>query len=136
MQAAITWAETELRTTLAANEDAPRSGREAVSIVGSGIPNALLETARLLASELVSNSVRHGPSGPKAVIGFLVEVGRKRLRVEVSDGSAEGARPRESDETGGYGLALVDAMASRWGSRRHGDLNMTWFEIDLPQPGA
>lgn len=136
MQAATTWEETELRKTLAANEHAPRSGREAVLFVGSGIPEALLETARLLASELVSNSVRHGPTGPKAVIGFLVEVGRKRLRVEVSDGSAEGARSRQPDETGGYGLALVDAMASRWGSERQGDLNMTWFEIDLPHPGA
>ena len=136
MQAATTWEETELRKTLAASEHAPRSSREAVSFVGSGIPGELLDTARLLASELVSNSVCHGPTGPQAVIGFLVEVGRKRLRVEVSDGLPEGARPRQSDETGGYGLALVDAMASRWGSGRQATSNMTWFEIDPPQPGA
>ena len=136
MQTATSWEETELHKTLAANEHAPRSGREAVSFVGSGIPTELLETARLLTSELVSNSVRHGPTGPKAVVGFFVEVGRKRLRVEVSDGSAEGARRRPPGDGGGYGLTLVDAMASRWGAGRSGELNMTWFELDLPQPGG
>ena len=63
MQIASTWEETQLRRTLAANEHAPRSARDVVSFVGSGIPEETLEIARLLTSELVSNSVRHGPTG-------------------------------------------------------------------------
>jgi predicted ester cyclase len=27
-------------------------------------------------------------------------------------------------------------MASRWGSERDDGLNVTWFELDLPLPGA
>jgi two-component sensor histidine kinase len=136
MQIASTWEQTQLRRSLAANEHAPRSARDVVSFVGSGIPEETLEIARLLTSELVSNSVRHGPTGPKAVIDLMVEVGRKDLRVEVSDRSAGGARPRPPDENGGWGLNLVDTLASRWGTRRSGELNVTWFEVDLPQPGS
>jgi hypothetical protein len=50
-----------------------------------------LATAELLLSELVTNSVRHGPSGPSAKVGVLIEVERNLLRAEVSDGSP-GAR--------------------------------------------
>ena len=71
-----------------------------------------------------------------AVIDLMVEVERKRLRVEVCDGSAGGARPRPPDENGGWGLNLVDTLASRWGTRRSGELNVSWFEVDLPKPGS
>ena len=69
-------------------------------------------------------------------VGVFVGVGRDRLRVEVSDGSAQGARPRSPSEEGGYGLALVASLASRWGAGREDGLNLTWFELDLPSPGA
>ena len=103
MQSAMVWEQTELRKTLPANEQAPRSAREAV---------------------------------PKSVIDFFVKVGRTCVRVEVSDGSAQEARRRTPDDHGGYGLTVVDGMASRWGAARKRDLNMTWFELDLLQPGA
>ena len=61
---------------------------------------------------------------------------RHRLRVEVAD-AAEGApRLTAPYDTGGYGLSLVDQLASRWDSTRTAAGNLTWFEIDLPQPGA
>lgn len=32
-------------------------------------------------------------------------------------------------------LVEVDSIASRWSTRREGERNVTWFEIDLPEPG-
>jgi anti-sigma regulatory factor (Ser/Thr protein kinase) len=128
------WEETELRRILVANELAPRAAREALAFAGADVPETSLQTALLLASELVTNSVRHGPTDGR--IGFFVSIGRDRLRVEVSDGSPEGARPAKPSGAGGYGLAFVAALASRWGAGHDGDLNVTWFEVDLPLPGA
>ncbi len=129
------WDATELRKSLTVNEQTPREAREALSFVGAGVPEEPLNVAQLLTSELVTNSVRHGPAGPDTSIGLFLAVDRHRLRVEVSDGSPTGARPRPPDEDGGFGLALIADMSSRWGAGREGDRNLTWFEVDLPVPG-
>jgi len=130
------WEAAEIRNALPADVTAPAHARTSMAAVGIGLPTAQLETARLLVSELVSNSVVHGPSDAGAHIGLFIGVGRDRLRVEVSDGSTKGARPRTPTEEGGYGLALVAELASRWGAGREDQRNVTWFELDLPQPGV
>lgn len=129
------WEAAELRKFFLADDLAPRHAREAVSVVAAGLPTEDLETARLLMSELVTNSVRHGPKTAGATVGVFVGVGRDRLRAEVSDGSTEGARPRSPSEEGGYGLALVAALAARWGAGREDGVNVTWFELDLRSRG-
>ena len=97
------WEATELRKSLQANVTAPRAAREALSFVGMDLPEPVLETARLLVSELVTNSV-HGPSEPSSSIGLFVSVERNLLRVEVSDDSPYAATPRASSDEGGFGL--------------------------------
>ena len=129
------WEEVELRRSYPATELAPRAARDAVAVVVADLPDAEIATGRLLVSELVSNSVRHGPSDAGAKVGIVVGVERNRLRVEVSDASSGSAELRQAGEDGGYGLRLVDSLSSRWGSSRNGDLNVTWFELDLPPPG-
>jgi transcriptional regulator with XRE-family HTH domain len=130
------WEAAELRKLLPADELAPRHAREAMSAVGAGLRNENLETARLLMSELVTNSVRHGPTSEGATVGVFIGVGRDRLRVEVSDGATERARPKSPSQDGGYGLSLVAALATRWGAGREGEMNVTWFELDLRSPGS
>jgi transcriptional regulator with XRE-family HTH domain len=130
------WEPTELRKTLAANDLAPKTAREAISFVAADLPREILESARLLTSELVTNSVRHGPNNRDATVGLAVTVERSMLRVDVADDSPVGARPRAPGEDGGFGLTIVAAFASRWGARREGARNVTWFELDLPVPGA
>jgi len=129
------WEATELRKVLLANENAPKAARDALSFVGADIPEEPLQTALLLASELVTNSVVHGPASPSTV-GLLISVERNVLRVEVSDGSPHAATLRAPSEDGGLGLTFVAEMASRWGSGRDDGANVTWFELDLPLPGA
>jgi transcriptional regulator with XRE-family HTH domain/anti-sigma regulatory factor (Ser/Thr protein kinase) len=128
------WEADEVRTVFPADELAPSHARAAMSGAGADLPSEVLEIARLLISELVTNSVRHGPSG--STVGILIGVGRERLRVEVTDASPTGARPTAPTEEGGYGLALVAGLASRWGAGREGGRNVTWFELDLPSPGV
>lgn len=130
------WAPAELRRTLPAATDSPRSARDALAFVAQDIPPEALDTARLLISELVGNSVRHGPRGPRATIEIAIQVGRKRLRVDVADRSATPARPKPPSDEGGYGLALVTATATRWGAGLRDGRNVTWFELDLPLPGG
>ena len=108
------WEAMELRKALPANEHAPKAARDALSFVGADIPEEPLQTALLLASELVTNSVVHGPAGPN--VGLLISVERNVLRVEVSDGSPYAATPKAPSENGGLGLSFVAEMASRWGS--------------------
>jgi transcriptional regulator with XRE-family HTH domain/anti-sigma regulatory factor (Ser/Thr protein kinase) len=130
------WEAAELRKVFPADELAPGHARDALSVVAVGIARAQVETARLLISELVSNSVRHGPQTEGSTVGVFIGVGRDRLRVEVSDRATKGARPKSPTEEGGYGLSLLAELASRWGVGRENELNVTWFELDLAPPGA
>jgi len=130
------WEDAQLHKVVRADDRAPKHTRDVVSVAATGVPTERLETARLLASELVTNSVQHGPRNDVATIAAFVRVRRDRIRVEVSDGSSAGVRPRTPSAEGGYGIALVAELASRWGTGRERGVNVTWFELDLPVPGS
>jgi anti-sigma regulatory factor (Ser/Thr protein kinase) len=96
------------------------------------VPAEVLEDARLLASELVSNSVGHADLPDEASLRFAVQLRDGALRVEVRDPGTTGAvAPREPDRVrgGGFGLYLVDLIATRWGVNRAGGTHV-WFEVD------
>jgi transcriptional regulator with XRE-family HTH domain/anti-sigma regulatory factor (Ser/Thr protein kinase) len=129
------WAPGELRKAFPSSLQTPRAAREAVSLVAGDIPSEALQTARLLTSELVTNSVKFGPPAP-AIVGVFIEVARERIRIEISDEAEGRPRLRPPSDQGGYGLTLVDTLASQWGAQREGDRNLAWFELALPAPGA
>jgi transcriptional regulator with XRE-family HTH domain/anti-sigma regulatory factor (Ser/Thr protein kinase) len=129
------WAPGELRKAFPSSPQIPRAAREAVALVAGDIPTEALETARLLTSELVTNSVKFGPPAP-AIVGVFVEVARERIRIEISDEAEGRPRLRAPSDEGGYGLTLVDTLASEWGTDLQDGHNVTWFELRLPAPGA
>ncbi|MBY8879310.1 ATP-binding protein [Actinacidiphila acidipaludis] len=92
------------------------------------------ETAVLLLSELVTNAVRHSrvPGRHVEVRCVLTEAA---LRVEVSDAGHGVPVLREADDEdeSGRGLALVAALAQKWGvlPRLHGIGKTVWCEIAL-----
>jgi transcriptional regulator with XRE-family HTH domain/anti-sigma regulatory factor (Ser/Thr protein kinase) len=129
------WRPSTLEKELPVDVSAAALGRAAVLVVAAGVPERILLDAELLTSELITNSLRHGPDDADS-IQLRIVVGREALRVEVADRGVLPVRPREPDEAGGWGFTLVMALASRWGGDRAGDRNVTWFEIDLPQPGG
>jgi hypothetical protein len=112
----------------------PQLARSIVDRVAAGLPGDVGFRARLAASELVTNSLRH-VADPRIRIG-VAQTG-SGLRVEVRDGGeAFDARPRRAlpGTIGGRGLAVVDAIVDRWGTAP-ADANLVWFEIDRPAGG-
>jgi transcriptional regulator with XRE-family HTH domain/anti-sigma regulatory factor (Ser/Thr protein kinase) len=128
------WRSAEFEKDLPVDGSAPALGRAAVLVAAAGIPEQILLDAELLTSELLTDSVRYGPVDA----GFMtlrISVGELMLRVEVADAGTGPARERSPDEDD-WGLRLVRELATRWGGGRAQGRNVSWFELDLPQPGA
>jgi anti-sigma regulatory factor (Ser/Thr protein kinase) len=109
--------------------EAPSVARRALSRLRGDIDPPVMETMRLLVTELVSNSVKHSQSES---VRLKVAVGRSGVLVEVTDQGAgfehrpQGVHPaRES----GWGLFLVERLAHRWGISREGSGTRVWFEL-------
>jgi anti-sigma regulatory factor (Ser/Thr protein kinase) len=101
--------------------------------VGDRVGEGELRDLNLLLSEVVNNSVIHGKVDEHGWIQIAVAVDGDCVRIEVRDSGEQGnPTPREPDydDGGGFGLFLVDAMASRWGVEREEELTV-WFELDL-----
>ncbi|MFF4710201.1 ATP-binding protein [Streptomyces eurythermus] len=103
------------------------------------VDGEVADTAELLLAELMSNAIRHArrPSGRQ--IGVRVARYDARLRVEVADANDARPLPRRAaaDDEQGRGLAIIQALALRWGCcpRRHGVGKAVWAELLLP-PGT
>ena len=119
-------------------DDAPGAAREVLEadLAGSLSATSLAEV-RLVVSELVTNAVRHGPPG-HGPIELTVTVGGDVARIEVADGG-QGFRPPSDGphlgQEGGWGLVVVDRLASRWGIEG-GRFTRVWAEIPLGAQGA
>lgn len=89
----------------------------------------VVETATLLASELVTNALVHG-LGP---VDLRLRLTRDRLVLEAVDVGHHMPRRRRAgdDDEGGRGLQLVASMADRWGYRSLDDGKVVWAELDL-----
>ncbi len=104
------------------------------------LPDSLAEShrgaLRLLVSELVTNSVRHVKSSSQPVV-LAVRIGQRVIRVEVHDGGSgfQPGKPVPRGADGGFGLFLVERMASRWGVDTR-DGTRVWFELDLATGGS
>lgn len=92
--------------------------------------DAELGTVRLLATELVANAVLHVNEAADHV-RLQLDLSPSLLRVRVYDRGAgfEKHQPVPRGATGGYGLFLVDRMATRWGVDREAE-NCVWFELE------
>ena len=120
---------------LEAERFAARAGRRWVMEVvrGSGaLPGTAGELVELLAGELLANAVVHGP--PSGAVAVTVTRRGDEIRVAVRDESPEAPRRKDAAPTavGGRGVALVDALSTRWGVDDHGaDGKTVWFVLDV-----
>ncbi|MCM2579542.1 SpoIIE family protein phosphatase [Streptomyces meridianus] len=110
----------------------PGSAPRARELVGRAMRDwgleALMDTAQLLMSELVTNAVRHA----RGDIEIQMAKG-ETLVVEVSDDDERlphRAHVTELDEKG-RGLAVVDGIARGWGARSVRSGKVVWFELPL-----
>ena len=82
---------------------------------------SVLDSARLVVSELVTNSVCHGGASAAGVVVVRVGLTETMVRVEVEDRGRGGViAPRSPDLEGGggFGLNVVQALSERWGLER------------------
>ncbi|AJT65545.3 hypothetical protein T261_3883 [Streptomyces lydicus] len=107
------------------------------------IDGELADTAQLLLSVLVTNTVQAQPAqapaaAPPIGIRFALSAGRLRLEVQdASDGQPALNEQAKEDEVCGRGLLLVDALASGWGVAYQGGTGRTmWAELALGSGGG
>lgn len=119
-----------LHLQLKPGPQAAGEGRHALDRLDGAIDDEQLGELRLLVTELLTNSVRHG--GSQDWITLDVEIYANAVRAVVTD-RGDGFEPEPTprphlDRPGGWGLCLVDRLADRWGvDRRRG--TAVWFEM-------
>jgi len=94
---------------------------------GWGVPDHVIEDASLLASELLSNAVRHGAGS----VTLRVEVDHGVVQVRVHDDDPGVPAVRESDPASvdGRGLFIVQYVADQWGSDPDDPGKTVWFQL-------
>ncbi len=88
----------------------------------------------LVASELVTNAVRHSLCAEDEFVS--VRITRDGwFRIAVLDPGASGQRAEIADrptELGGLGLKVVEQLAATWGTERRDDGYRVWAELEVP----
>ena len=124
------------RLQLASSDSAAGEARAFVHRVAGRLDPSLLEDLLLVVSELVTNSVIHGPG--KAISIELAVRGAEHVSGEVGDEGPATPRQRIVDTgrhtPGGFGLMLVDRVTSRWGIRENS--THVWFELGSAPPAG
>ncbi|MFI6661332.1 ATP-binding protein [Streptomyces sp. NPDC050523] len=89
-----------------------------------------IDAAQLCVSELAANVINHvGPGTPATL---AVSTNGTHLRIEVHDPDTRALptlRQAEADSGSGRGLALVTAVAERWGVHVLPERKVTWCEL-------
>jgi anti-sigma regulatory factor (Ser/Thr protein kinase) len=89
--------------------------------------DAIADLVLLAANELVTNAVIHA----RSAVDLRVQLSNRVVRIEVVDRDPRPPVPRHApdDATGGRGLAVVEAVASRWGVDPIEGGKRVWFEV-------
>jgi len=103
--------------------------------LGGLVPPEVLIDLELLISEMVTNSVKHSGRSDRHV-DVSIRAGPDVVRVEVRDGG-RGFEPiplaaPPPPGAGGWGLFIVDRVATRWGAKPGG---VVWAQLDYPARG-
>ena len=111
----------------------PQSVRRVRQMIRREVPWADTSAIELVASELVTNVIRHANTD----LVVSLEIVEEKVRIEVADGSAIMPAARELsmgiDGTGGAGLRLVEAISEAWGADQRPDGKVVWAEIAIRQ---
>ncbi|TXR57448.1 ATP-binding protein [Quadrisphaera setariae] len=104
------------------DDGAARTVRAHLAAVGAGWNPQVLHAALLLATEAVTNAVRHAPEAPVLV---RIADDDEQLGIEVVDGGTsplppsrcQGSRMPTTCHLGGRGLPLYGLLSDGWGSQ-------------------
>jgi anti-sigma regulatory factor (Ser/Thr protein kinase) len=122
-----------LRMRLGSGPDAAAEARRAIARLRADLDPPLMETLRLLVTELVTNSVRHTECD---ALTLRIAIGKSAVITEVADEGPSfdiealtGADGRGRDPDTGWGLFLVQRLARNWGVKEEGRSKRVWFEL-------
>jgi anti-sigma regulatory factor (Ser/Thr protein kinase) len=115
---------------MSADPSAMVRAREAIADLAPLMDEGRWRDLRIAVSELVANAIRHGsPEGGHVEV--VLDDGEADVRVEVYDDGA-GFLPEvvqtRGDEEGGWGLYIVDLVATRWGVESE-PRSCVWFVL-------
>lgn len=105
--------------------------REYIEYYVPGVTPEHLGNAVLIASELVTNSIRYGTE-PDDLVRVVLDADNTRTRVEVHDPVRRHPRPRPESDTRdrGRGLIILDALCpGRWGVTDCPFGKCVWVEV-------
>ena len=94
----------------------------------AGERSEVLDVAVLLTDELVTSALVHGGR-----FSLVVELADDAVRVAVDDGSPDAPRVLQpsGEREHGRGMAIVDTLATSWGTDRQRTHKTVWFEPSL-----
>ena len=109
---------------------APRLARRALVVALADLPRDLVQVAQVLASELVTNALKHGCGR----IALSVVRDDRTLMVRVADEGSQAPVVRQHDVTSlnGRGLQLIEGLAAAWGTEQVAGENggkTVWFTL-------
>lgn len=129
-----TASESTMLLHLASAADACRQSRAAVveHLGRCDVDDDEIYMTSLLATELVSNALRHAAPA----LCLQIHAAEDRVRIEVHDSSrtAPVLQKPADDSGGGRGLWLVDTLSIGWGHRPHEAGKVVWAEVPRTRP--
>ena len=108
------------------------TARRALLAGNGALPASVREDVLLLVTELVNNAFRHASAGPDRPVRVELRCWSQLVRVAVVDrgsGFTHEPAPSPGDESGGWGLFLVDRIADRWEVTSTSWGTRVWFDI-------
>jgi anti-sigma regulatory factor (Ser/Thr protein kinase) len=122
----------QTRYRLDRDATAPRAARDVVEDMIAELGPRTAD-ARIIASELVANSVRHSDAPPGRPIELEVELDADFVKIEVCDAGSgyqrDAVQQRPAGPDGGFGLLLVAALSDAWGVKGDGG-TCAWALLD------
>jgi MEDS: MEthanogen/methylotroph, DcmR Sensory domain/Histidine kinase-like ATPase domain len=110
----------------------PAARRFVAATLSSWGQDTLVDDARLITSELATNSVNHGGSAFRVRMDHAGD----SVRISIQDIALGGPSliPAEVDADRGRGVGIVEVTASSWGCDVAGEGKEVWAELGLPAP--
>ena len=124
----------EYRARFPVDRRTPAAARRLVRCLDDVVSPDDLDNLELLVTELVTNAVRHAGLSEEGWVSVELVVGLGAIHVEVCDPGhgfdpAGGAPSSPGQARGsGWGLFLVEQLASRWGVQLD-DCTRVWFDL-------
>jgi anti-sigma regulatory factor (Ser/Thr protein kinase) len=117
---------------------APSTARDVVRDVVAQLGTRAAD-ARIIASELVANSVRHSDAPVGRPIALEVEFDADFVKIQVSDAGSgyqrDAVQQRTAGHDGGFGLLLVSELSDAWGVSGEGG-TCAWALLDRTKDPA